>query len=65
MLVNVCPDDIFLTAEHFVTRLGVVMQHYELECHAEKKLFPIFKVKVTVRAHGIIISLFLGCIMNF
>ena len=38
MLVNVCLDDIFWTTEHFVTKLGVFMQHHEPECHA-KKLF--------------------------
>ena len=35
MLVNVCPDDIFRTADYFVTKLGLVMQHHEPECHAE------------------------------
>ena len=37
ILVNVCPDDIFRTTEHFVTNLGMVMQHREPECHAERK----------------------------
>ena len=46
-------DDIFWTTEHFVTKLGMVVQHREPECHAEKKLFAIFKVKVTARAHMI------------
>ena len=36
MSVNVCPDDIFWTTEHFVTKLGMFMQHHEPECHAEK-----------------------------
>ena len=31
----------------FVNRLGVVVHHYQLECHA-KKLVAIFKVKVTI-----------------
>ena len=35
MLVNVCPDDIFLTTEHFVTKPGMVMQHHKPQCHAE------------------------------
>ena len=35
MSVNVCLDDIFLITEHFVTKFGMVMQHYEPECHAE------------------------------
>ena len=34
--VNVCPDDIFRTTEHFVTRPGMVMQHHKPECCAEK-----------------------------
>ena len=36
MLVNVCLDGIFRTTDHFDTELGMVMQHHELECHAEK-----------------------------
>ena len=36
MSVNVCSDNIFWTMEHFVTKLGVVMQHHEPECHSEK-----------------------------
>ena len=36
MLLNVCPDDIFWTTNHFDTKLGMVMQHHELECYAEK-----------------------------
>ena len=46
--------------EHFVTKLGMVMQHHEPECQAErkKKMFAIFKVKVTARAHMIKIWLF-------
>ena len=36
MLVNVCPDDIFLTSEHFVTKPGMVVQHHKPKCHAEK-----------------------------
>ena len=36
MSVSLCPDDIFWTAEHFVTKLGMVMQHHEPECYAEK-----------------------------
>ena len=49
MSVDVCPDDIFWTTEHFVTILGMVMQHHDPECHVGKKLFAIFKVKVTVK----------------
>ena len=36
MLVNVCPDNIFRTTEHFVTKHGMVLQHCKPECHAEK-----------------------------
>ena len=36
MLVNACPDNIFLTTEHFVTKPGMVMQHHKPECRAEK-----------------------------
>ena len=34
--VNVCPDDIFLTNKHFVTKLGIVMHRHEPECPAER-----------------------------
>ena len=33
--VGDCPCDIFWTAEYFVTKLGIVMQHHEPECQAE------------------------------
>ena len=36
MSVNVCFDDIFYITEHVVTKFGMVMQHHEPECHAEK-----------------------------
>ena len=36
--VNVCPDNIFRTAGHFVTKLGMAMQHHEPEQHAEKSV---------------------------
>ena len=38
------------TADHFDTKLGMVMRHYEPECHAEK-MFTVFKVSVTVKDH--------------
>ena len=38
MSISVHPDDIILTAEHFVTKLGIVMQHYEPECHTGKNV---------------------------
>ena len=53
MSVNVCVD-IFQTAGHFVTKLGIVMPHRELEC-MQKDWCAIFKVKVSARAHIIII----------
>ena len=43
MSVNVCPDEIFWTAEHFAIKLGVVMQHHAPECHAEKKIVRYFQ----------------------
>ena len=36
MLMNVCPDDAFWIADHFDTKLRMVMQHHEPECHTEK-----------------------------
>ena len=36
MSVNVCPDVILRTTEHFVTKPGMVMQHQKPEWHAEK-----------------------------
>ena len=37
--VNVCPDDIFCTTQYFVSRLGIVMHHYESECHAKRLIY--------------------------
>ena len=37
MLVNVCPGDIIQTTEHFITKLGMVMQHHKPECNVQKK----------------------------
>ena len=34
--VSVCPDDIFWTNKHFVTKLGNVMHHHEPECPAKR-----------------------------
>ena len=36
MLVNICPDDIFWTTEHFAAKPGMAMQHHKPERHAEK-----------------------------
>ena len=41
MLVNVCPDNIFWTTEHVITKPGMVMQHHKPECLAEKLLHCI------------------------
>ena len=38
MLVNDCPNDIIWSAEHFVTKFGIMMQHHEPECNVETKL---------------------------
>ena len=34
--MNICADYIFGTADHFDTKLGMVMKRCEPECHAEK-----------------------------
>ena len=52
MSMNVCLDNVFWIAEHFVTKLGMVIKCHEPECHAEK-MFAILNVKVTARAHMI------------
>ena len=36
MLVDVCPNNIFWTTEHFVTKPVMVMQHHKPECSVEK-----------------------------
>ena len=41
MSVNVCLYDIFWITVHFVTKFGMVMRHYEPECHAEKLVHPV------------------------
>ena len=38
--VSICPDNIFWTTEHLVTRLGMMMQHCEPECHAKEICLP-------------------------
>ena len=66
MSVNDCAVGIFCITEHFVTKLGMVMQHHEPKCHAQKKttVLAIFKVKVTVRAYMIKMLLFLLFLLN-
>ena len=32
---NVCPDDIFPTGEPNLTKVGMVINHNKLECHAK------------------------------
>ena len=41
MSMNVCPNDFFRTAQHFVTKPGVVMQHHKPECPVEKLDYSI------------------------
>ena len=36
MSMNVCPDNIFLIAESFTTKLGMVMHHYEPDCLSKR-----------------------------
>ena len=50
--MNLCPDDIFWTAQPLNTKLCMVMQHHEPEC-LSKKWFAVFKVKVTVKDNKI------------
>ena len=38
MSMNDCPDDIFGATKHFVTNLGMMMHHYEPQCHTEKNV---------------------------
>ena len=42
MLMNVCPDDVFWTAKHFGTKLGIVMHHQEPE-YCAKRLVGYFQ----------------------
>ena len=49
--VNVCLGDIFQTAKHFVTKLGIVMHYHELE-YMQKSVL-LFSRLVTARAHMI------------
>ena len=60
--VNVHLNDISSAAEPSVTKLGMVMQHHGPKYHA-KRLFPVFKFRVTVRAHLIKEDCF--CISQF
>ena len=52
MSVNVCLDDIFLTTVHFVTKLGVVMQHHKPDCSVENLIIAI-KIKVTAKGQNV------------
>ena len=52
-----CPNDIFLTTEPFVTKLGIMVHHHELDCYVEN-WFAIFRVKVTVSAPVVKMGLF-------
>ena len=44
------PTQLSVCLQSFVTKLGIVVHHHELKCHA-KKWDSIFKVKVTVWAY--------------
>ena len=48
--VSECLDDIFRTAVHFDTKLGMIMQDHEPAYHAEN-LVCCLNVKVTARAY--------------
>ena len=64
MSVNVCPEDIFWTAGHFVTKLAMIMQHHVSKRHAEN-WFTVLNVKVTARADIIKTLLFLLYLLNW
>ena len=58
--------DIIWTAEHFVTKLGIDAAPWaRASCRKKKKLFAIFKVKVTVSSDMIEMWLFLLCTLNY
>lgn len=52
---RIFPEDILWNDQHFATKPGMVMHHFEAECHAKQKLCAIFHFKVIVRAYIIII----------
>ena len=54
----------FLNRQTFCSQTRIVMHHNERECHAKKKPFAIFKVKVTARARIIKIWQFLLYLLN-
>ena len=54
---NMTISTVFQTAGPVATKLGLIVQHYKPECHAKQKLFAVFKVTVTARAHIIKILL--------
>ena len=64
--VNIFPNDIFSTAKHFVTKVGMVIQLHEPEGHVDFcfVLVAIFKGKVTSQADMIKIWLFLLYFLN-
>ena len=51
MSVNICLDDIFWTAKHFVTKCGVV-QHHKPECSV-KNWITVIKVKITAKGQNV------------
>ena len=65
MSMNVCPDDILWSAEHCVTKLGMMMQPYEpvCNCNAEKNC-SIFKKSRSQEGLIIKILLFLLHFLN-
>ena len=39
MIINFCRDDVFWTAEPFVTKLSMLGHHHELDCHVKRLLY--------------------------
>ena len=57
-------DDIFWTTEHFVTKLGMVMQDHEPVCHGEKLVHSLHCHSHSKGFYLIKIWLFLLCQLN-
>ena len=56
----VCPDDIFWTAQPFVTKLGVVVHCHELECHAMTGLLS-FRARTQIQQNITFLLYILDC----
>ena len=61
MSMNVCLDDVFWSADHFVTKLGMIMQQHEPECHAEKLVHCLQCQDHSEGIYDPVLLLVLGC----